>query len=94
MTDKPSVVPDSRIVELLEAVVVELRGLRSRLESEHAAPSPLLTADQLAALLQVDRRTLRRMEISGVIPRAISLGGAKRWRRAEIERLLNKAKAS
>jgi predicted DNA-binding transcriptional regulator AlpA len=93
--NNPPVAPESRVVELLEAVVIELRGLRSCLDAEHAASSsPLLTPDQLADLLQIDRRTLRRFEIAGVIPRAISLGGAKRWRRAEVERFLNKAKES
>jgi predicted DNA-binding transcriptional regulator AlpA len=49
------------------------------------SPSPLLTPPQLATLLQLDPRTLRRLELSGAVPRAIYIGALKRWRRADID---------
>lgn len=52
------------------------------------AASPLLTRTQLAALLQVDIRSLRRLELEGEIPRAIHVGKSKRWRRSDIEKRL------
>ena len=72
-----------QIVALLGRIAAGIDGLHSA-----AKASPLLTQDQLAALLQVDRRTLRRLELSGDIPRAIKFGTAKRWRRSEIDKAL------
>ena len=48
----------------------------------------LLTREELADLLRVDARTLRRLELQGDVPPAISIGGSKRWRRAAITRWL------
>ncbi len=45
----------------------------------------MLTADELAALLKVSRRTIWRMRSSGQLPRPIKVGGAVRWRLADIE---------
>ena len=49
----------------------------------------LMTAEEVAALLRVDRRTLRRMELAGDIPSAIEINErTKRWRRTAIEKWL------
>jgi excisionase family DNA binding protein len=81
---------DARVVELLERIAAGVDGLRAAVEASHAAPSALLTRDQLAELLQVDVRTLRRLELLGSIPNAIEIGGLKRWRRADVDRWLTK----
>lgn len=48
----------------------------------------LSTAD-LAAMFHVDTRTIQRWENVGRIPRATrTLGGHRRWRRSDIERIL------
>ena len=52
--------------------------------------SALLTADQLAALLQVDRRTVRRLELGGEIPSGFQIGGSKRWRSTDVRRWLER----
>lgn len=48
----------------------------------------VLRPSELAALLQVVPRTLRRMELDGRIPAPIGSGRMKRWRRADIQRWL------
>jgi excisionase family DNA binding protein len=49
--------------------------------------SPLLTVDQLAAILQLDRRTIERWTSAGKIPGLVKLSGrAIRFRRADVEK--------
>lgn len=44
----------------------------------------LLTAVQLAELLNISERTLYRLKSRGSLPAPIQLGGSVRWRRTEI----------
>ena len=44
----------------------------------------LYTPDELAAVLRVATKTIRRMDQSGRLPRAVRISGRKRWRRNEI----------
>lgn len=44
----------------------------------------LLTAMQLAELLNISERTLYRLKSRGSLPAPIQLGGSVRWRRTEI----------
>ena len=51
------------------------------------APKPaslLLTAADVAGLLAVSLRTVRRLDITGRLPAPLLIGRAVRWRRAEI----------
>lgn len=48
------------------------------------AESLLLSAEQLAQLLAVSSRTIRRLDSAGKLPRGLRVGGLKRWRRDEI----------
>jgi len=51
------------------------------------APKPaplLLTAADVAGLLSVSLRTVRRLDITGRLPAPLLIGRAVRWRRAEI----------
>lgn len=45
----------------------------------------LLKLEELAAILKVKPRTLRRHHDSGLVPRAVRVGSALRWSRAAIE---------
>ena len=45
----------------------------------------LIDAQALGDLLGLASRTIRRYDVSGRLPRPIHLGGAVRWRLAEIE---------
>ena len=45
----------------------------------------LITAAELAKLLQVSTRTLWRLRSAGQLPEAVRLGGAVRWRLDEIK---------
>ena len=46
----------------------------------------LLTPAEVAELLGVHPRTLRRMELAGEIPLPVGEGKAKRWRRADLDK--------
>jgi excisionase family DNA binding protein len=46
----------------------------------------LITAAELARLLQVSTRTLWRLRSAGELPEAVRLGGAVRWRLDEIKK--------
>lgn len=49
------------------------------------AQEPLLvTALEFARLLQISLRTLWRLNSAGDVPSPVRLGGAVRWRRAEV----------
>jgi excisionase family DNA binding protein len=50
--------------------------------------SPLLTPDELAAILKASTRTVRRLDDEGKIPAALRFGRLKRWRSAEIDEWL------
>jgi excisionase family DNA binding protein len=45
----------------------------------------LLTVDDVAALLNVSTRTVRRMADSGAMPRPVKLASLIRWRRDDID---------
>ncbi|MEX0701311.1 MAG: helix-turn-helix domain-containing protein [Planctomycetales bacterium] len=46
--------------------------------------SPLLTAPEVARLLRLSDRTVRRLDSAGRLPRGLRIGGSKRWRRDEL----------
>ena len=49
-----------------------------------------MTAEEVAELLRIDRRTLRRLELEGDMPRPIVIADrTKRWRRCVIEKWLH-----
>ena len=58
------------------------------------APDPLalLTAAEVAALLQVNVRTLRRMRHERTFPRPTRMGRSLRWKRSLVERWLEGGK--
>jgi excisionase family DNA binding protein len=48
----------------------------------------LLTAKDVAGLLNVDIRTLRRLRHLGDVPKPITVGRVLRWRRRDLDRWL------
>lgn len=46
----------------------------------------LLNVDDVAALLSVSPRTVRRMADNGAMPRSLRLGSLIRWRRSDVDR--------
>src|SRR3954466_1854717 len=52
------------------------------------ALNPLLTCDELAALLKVHRRTVYRLGDSRKLPAPIKVGSQNRWRMEEIEEVI------
>jgi len=49
----------------------------------------LLTAEDLAKVFQVTRKTISNWLIRGAIPRPVKIGGVVRWRRSDIEAMLD-----
>jgi predicted DNA-binding transcriptional regulator AlpA len=76
---------DARVIGLLEQLVAGIDTLVTEMRAANAGPSPLLTREEMAALVRVDLRTLRRLELAGDVPDAIHIGGAKRWKRADVD---------
>jgi predicted DNA-binding transcriptional regulator AlpA len=72
-----------------DALVDEIRALRRELR-EAQSPSLLIDVDELARLLNVDERTLRRLRAGNEIPRPVALSGHPKWRRAEIQAFVGK----
>ena len=50
-----------------------------------ATPSDLLQADEFAALLRIDIRTLRRWRREGKVPKSLRGKGPLRWNRTAVE---------
>jgi predicted DNA-binding transcriptional regulator AlpA len=65
------------------------------IEGEKAAKTietDLLTIEQLAAMYQVNPRTIRRRVIDGTFPKPVKIGRSIRWNRADVELDLNHGK--
>ncbi len=82
-----------RIADLLDQASRELRAYSQSSLASLAKPEPLhgvamLTPNELAKLIQVHTRTLRRMRHEGKIPEPVYLNSRPRWRRADIDRWL------
>ena len=64
----------------------------------HHAPAAsgveLMTAHDLAEVLNCSTRTVRRLRDEGQLPPALKIGAMVRWRRADVERWLEEAEAS
>ena len=73
----------------MNPVVVDIDELR-RLITEAAGP-PLMTRKEVATLLRIHVRDLRRLVLEGVFPPGIKLGRRVRWRRKTVERWLDRA---
>ncbi len=65
---------ESRHPRLMDGV-----GSSSGSVAATSAPRRLLTARDVAALLQVDAKTVRRWREEGKLPPAVELGGVVRW---------------
>jgi len=55
---------------------------------EHSTPSKLMTVDEVASTFKVTPRTIFRWLDAGIIPKPIHLGGTTRFRRSEIDELV------
>lgn len=89
---------EARICTQLERLQVSVDELRNRLEllatqskcrDVPTDPHSLLTAADVAALLQIDVRTLRRMRHERSFPRPTRVGRSLRWKRSLVERWLD-----
>ncbi len=61
-------------------------------ESPGGPESSLLTIQQVAALFQVNMRTIRRRVSDGTFPKPVKIGRSLRWNRADLELDLNHGK--
>lgn len=60
---------------------------------DNGTPSPFLTVDELAAMLQVTPKTIYAWRQSGVCPPCVRVGKYLRFRRTDVEDWLVQAKA-
>jgi excisionase family DNA binding protein len=64
-----------------------------RPSNARSAIEPLLTAPEIARMLQTSVRSIWRYLSAGKLPRPLTIGGRlKRWRRADIEEWLRRIK--
>lgn len=86
---------EQRIISVLDALLVELRAAYASdgpgiASVEPPAPepqrSPVMTPEDVAAMLHINVRTLRRMRLAGELPEPLQFGTRVRWRRADIEK--------
>ena len=49
----------------------------------------LITAEQVAAMLQVSPRTVWRLRSSGKLPKPVEIGGSVRWNSEQIQRWIS-----
>jgi predicted DNA-binding transcriptional regulator AlpA len=79
---------EERIAQILEDAAQRIRGLGGNgladLPHHVAHDDVLLDPNDLAALLKLDARSVRRLRNAGEIPEPIMVGGAPRWIRARI----------
>ena len=59
---------------------MEQTALNPASENAAASASPLMTAKDLAQMLQLSTRTLWRLLSAGRLPPPVRIGGAVRWR--------------
>jgi len=50
----------------------------------------LLKVDDLERILRVDKRTIFRLCLIGQLPKPVRIGGSRRWKKQDIEMLINK----
>ncbi len=58
------------------------------------APTPLLTAKEVAGYFQVSVRTIRRWRRSGHLPAPLQIGGLIRWRASDFHDCLRPSTSS
>ena len=52
----------------------------------------LLTANEVAAILKISRSTVYKMIHRGELPPPLHVGGGSRWRRSDIEQVLDQVR--
>ncbi len=88
---------------LFAALLDEVRALRSdqhahaeeaRAQAARESTDSLITPKELAAILQVNERTLRRMAATGELPKSVSITSKPRWRRSDVAKFVKGLKGS
>ena len=80
-------ISDGDLCDFAHQLIQSAMGI-SRLQSKKAVENDLLTIDEVVALLKVSKMTLWRWSKSGRLKK-IDIGGVPRYRRSDIENLLN-----
>lgn len=73
---------EAHVIALLERIVAAL-------ERDSAPKAAWIDADEFAALMGVDVRTLRRMRRAGGVPKPVQIGRNLRWKRVDVDRFLH-----
>ena len=77
----------------MNVALVDIDALRRLIAEAVALPVPteVLTRDEVAALLRIHPRDLRRLVLEGAFPAGFKVGRRLRWRRATVERWISRA---
>ena len=77
----------------MNVALVDIDALRRLIAEAVALPVPteVLTRDEVAALLRIHPRDLRRLVLEGAFPPPFKVGRRLRWRRATVEAWIRKA---
>jgi|WetSurMetagenome_2_1015567.scaffolds.fasta_scaffold1397391_1 hypothetical protein len=78
-------IDEARLMEALAEILAELRALKT---TKDLMSKPLLTQADLAAILQVDERTIRTWRHEGLLPEPFIVGRVLRWRTCDIQKWL------
>ena len=81
------------VLEAIAGISAEVEALRGEIaawrEGEGQRGSAMLSAAQIAELLQVNRRTVARWVLEGLFPHGVRFGmggsSGRRWKRTEVE---------
>jgi predicted DNA-binding transcriptional regulator AlpA len=59
-------------------------------ESKDAVTEQLISAEKLAEMLDVSKRTLQRLRSAGAVPQAVHLGRSVKWRLQDVNQWISR----
>jgi len=89
-SSRASPIETERSIELLAEISTKLDAIVARLECHRDQPPPplddaLLGPREVAKILGLDPRTLRRVRASGHFPAPTTVAGRLRWKRGDVD---------
>ena len=75
----------------MNVALVDLDDLRRLIAEALPVPTALMTRDEVAGLLRVHARDLRRLVLEGAFPPGFKVGRRLRWRRETVEAWIREA---
>ena len=79
-------IDEARLMESLAEILAEVRALKT---AKDVMSTPLMTQADLAAILQVDERTVRTWRHEGFLPKPFTVGRVLRWRTCDVQKWMD-----